>query len=331
MKKVFKVMGCALLAISLTGCGNNPTPEEGNKNVVSLTNGEFSITVNDLYETLKDKYAANYIISEIDKTILNKEFETDDDANTYVENQMKIYLLSYNNDESQLLAAIQNAGYKDLSEFKEYILTNYKRTLAEEDYLRKDISDKEINKYYENNIYGDITISHILITVESSDNLTEDEKTEQEKKASDKIKEIYEKLDSGKDFSEIAKEYSDDKATASNGGMLGTYNKSEMTKAFNSNFEDAAVALKVGEYTKKAVKTSYGYHIIYKESEKDKPTMEEVKQTIIDNLVEEKKKEDNKAQYKAMIALREKYGLEFNDEDVKAQYDNAVNNWLYGD
>ena len=40
--------------------------------------------------------------------------------------------------------------------------------------------------------------------------------------------------------------------------------------------------------------------------------------------------EDSKAEYKAMIKLREKYGLEFNDENVKQQYDNAVNNWLYG-
>lgn len=331
MKKIFRLMGCALLTISLTGCGSNPAPNNGNENVLSLEKGDFKITVNDLYSTLKEKYATNYLINEIDKAILNKEYETDDKANDYVENQMKIYKLYYSNNEQELLSAIQNAGYKDLSEFQESIITNYKRTLATDDYVKKTISDSEINKYYENNIYGDITVSHILISLEASDNLTDEEKKEAEKNASDKIKEIYGKLDNGTSFSEVAKEYSEDKATSSNGGRIGTFNKNEMTKQFNSEFEEAVINLKVGEYTKKAIKTEYGYHIIYKDAEKDKPELETVKQTIIESLLSDKKKEDNKAEYKAMIDLREKYGLSFNDEDIKSQYDNAINNWLYGE
>ena len=331
MKKIFKLMGCALLTVSLTGCGSNPTPDNGNANVVSLEKGEFNITVNDLYSTLKEKYATNYLINEIDKAILNKEYETDDKANAYVENQMKIYRMYYSNNEQQLLSAIQNAGYKDLAEFQESLVTNYKRTLATDDYVKKNISDSDIKKYYDDNIYGDITVSHILVSLESSDNLTDEEKQEAEKKANDKVKEIYEKLDNGTSFSEVAKEYSEDKATASNGGRIGTFNKNEMTKQFNSEFEEAVINLKVENYTKKTVKTEYGYHIIYKDAEKEKPALETVKQTILDNLLNDKKKEDDKAEYKAMMDLRESYGLSFNDEDVKAQYDNAVNNWLYGE
>ena len=331
MKKVFKIMSCALIAMTLTGCGNDPTPANGSENVISFDNAEFNITVDDLYKELKERYATNFIINEMDKKILNLEYETDEDAENYVENQMKIYKMMYNNDDSSLLNAIQSAGYKSLDEFKEYIITSYKRNLAKEDYVRKNISDSEINKYYEDNVYGDITISHILVKLENSDNLTNEEKAEEQKKADEKIKEIYEKLDAGKDFSEVAKEYSEDNATSSNGGRIGTFNKDEMTKKFSKEFEEAAIALKVSEYTKKVVKTSYGYHIIYKDAEKEKPALETVKQAIIDYLLDDKLEEDKKAEYKALIDLREKYGLTFHDDDVKAQYENAVNNWLYGD
>ena len=96
-----------------------------------------------------------------------------------------------------------------------------------------------------------------------------------------------------------------------------------------SEFEKAAMNLEVGKYTKTAVKTSYGYHIIYKEEQKEKASLEDVKQTIINNLVDEKIKNDSKLQYKALIELRKEYGIKINDEDLNTYYDNAVNNWLY--
>ena len=330
MKKIVKVVACAALALTITGCKNKIVPSNGEDNVVSLSKGDYKITVNDLYETLKDKYATNYIIQQIDSTILNKEYETDDDANQYVENQLKIYKMMYNNSDSELLSALQNAGYRDLEEFKETILASHKRNLATKDYVRENISEDKIKKYYDEKVYGETTISHILITVEASDTMTNEEKEEAQKKADDKIKEIYDKLDNGEKFSDIAKEYSDDAATKENGGRVGTFTKGEMTEKFNSEFEEAAMNLKVDNYTRKTVKSSYGYHIIYKDGQKDKPALETVKQTIIDNLIDDAMDEDSKAEYKAMIKLREKYGLEFNDENVKQQYDNAVNNWLYG-
>ena len=330
MKKIFKIMTCAALAVTLTGCGSNPEPSNKDENIISLSKEEFKITVDDLYKELKDKYATNYIIEQVDNVILSKEYATDDKANEYVENQLKIYKMMYgNNNDQELLKALQNAGYKDLEEFKNIILINYKRDLATKDYVRKTIADDKIKKYYDEKVYGDMTVSHILIKVNIDDSMTDDEKKEAQTKIDDKIKEIYEKLDNGTDFATVAKEYSEDKATSSNGGRIGTFNKEEMTKEFNKEFENAAMALKVGEYTKKTVKSEYGYHIIYKDGEKEKPTIETVKQTIIDNLIEDAMKEDTKAQYKALIELRETYGLEFNDKDVEQQYENAVNNWLY--
>lgn len=331
MKKIFKVLICGILAISLTGCGSNKTsPSNGDDSVISLTKNNFKVTANDLYNTLKEKYATNYLIQEIDKNILDDKYETNSETNEYVENQIKMYQMMYGNSEQQLLEALQSAGYQDLNEFKSTILLNYKRELATKDYEKAKITDKDIQKYYENDVYGDITLRHILVSLDITDTMTDEEKNEALEKANSKIKEIYEKLDSGTDFKEVAKEYSDDSATKEDGGLVGTFNKQQMIEKFNTEIDDAVVNLNVGSYTKKAVKSSYGYHILYKEAQKDKPKLEEVKDTIIDTLVEKAMDDDAKAQYKAMIELREEYGLTFNDDDVKKQYDNAVNNWLYG-
>lgn len=330
MKRIYKVMACTMLAVALTGCKNKTAPSNGDDSVISLTKEDYKITANDLYQTLKEKYATNYIIQEVDKVILNKEYETSDEAKEYVENQIKIYQMMYGNSESELLTALQNAGYKDLDEFKDTIAISFKRQQATKDYEKKQIKESEIKDYYEDNIYGDIEISHILIKLDATDTMTDEEKKEAEQKAAEKIAKVYEKLNGGEKFSDVAKELSEDSATKENGGKVGTFNKEEMSSKFNKEFEEAAMNLKVGNYTKKTVKTSYGYHIIYKDKENEKPSLEDSKNTIIDKLVEQKMDEDSKAEYRAMIQLREDYGFTINDDDVKKQYETAKNNWLYG-
>ena len=330
MRKIIKIMVCGAIVLTLTGCGNSTSPSNGNESIVSFNDKSMNITVDDLYKALKDKYATNYLIETIDNKILDLEYEDSEDGKNYVENQLKIYRLYYGNDESSLLSALQSAGYSSISEFEDVLLTNYKRTQATKDYIKDNISLDEINKYYNDNVYGDVTISHILVKVDTiGEDATEEEKKEAESKAQDKIKEIYKKLDSGTNFAEVAKEYSDDTATSKNGGRIGTFNKGEMTEKFNSEFENAVLKLEVGKYTTKTIQSSYGYHIIYKDSEKNKPELNTIKQTIIDALTKEKETDDEKVQYKALIALREKYGVKFNDEDVNSQYEIAKNNWLY--
>ena len=330
MKKLLKIMGCMVLVLSLAGCKNKTSPSNGDESVVSLTKSEFKITTDELYQELKDKYATNYIIQTIDNEIVNKEYETNDEAKEYVDNQVKIYKMMYNNSDSELLTALQNAGYTDLEEFKNTILISYKRTQATKDYEKGFVPEDKIKKYYDENVYGDITISHILVKLDITDTMTDEEKQEAQKKADDKIKQIYEKLDANEKFADVAKEYSEDNATKDDGGKIGTFSKEEMIDKFNDEFEQAATTLKVESYTKKAVKTSYGYHIIYKDEQKEKPKLEDVKDTIIDKLVDDLLQEDTKAEYKAMIKLREDYGLTFNDDTISRQYENAKNNWLYG-
>ena len=325
MKKISKIMLCTLMALTITGCKDNPELENKNEAVVSFNEKTFNITANDLYDYLKEKYGTNYIIEEMDQKILDKEYPTDDNANQHVDNQVETYKMFYGG-ESGLLETLRNYGYNSLDEFKSNILLNYKRELATKDYIRKNITESEINKYYENKMFGDISASHILIKIDTNSDMTEEEKKEAETKANEKVEEVLSKLGEGQDFHELAQIYSEDTATASNGGRLESFNKGEM----EASFENAAMNLKVNEYTKKAIKTSYGYHIIYKDSEKEKASLETVKETIIEKLIDEKLNDDTKLQYKALIELRESYGLVIHDEVLNNQYENAKNNWLYG-
>ena len=264
------------------------------------------------------------MIEMIDENILNLKYPTDDVANAYVDDQIETMEVNYGG-EQKFLETLQSYGYETIEEYEKVVLLSYKRELAVKDYVKEQLDDKDIQKYYDNNIFGDITASHILVEVKSSSGMTEEQKREAEDKAQETLKAIYEKLDEGGDFHDVAIMYSEDTATSDNGGRLGTFAKGEM----ESEFEKAAMALEVGKYTPQAIKTSYGYHVILKEDEKEKPALESVKQVIIDKLVEEEMANDDKLQYKALIELRKSYGIKINDEDLNSQYENAVNNWLY--
>lgn len=82
----------------------------------------------------------------------------------------------------------------------------------------------------------------------------------------EEAKEIKAKLDEGADFAEMAKEHSTG-PTGPNGGALGWFGKGMMVKPF----EDAVVALKVGEVSE-PVQSDFGWHVILLNEQREKPT-----------------------------------------------------------
>lgn len=115
-----------------------------------------------------------------------------------------------------------------------------------------------------------ITASHILASVKDSNNAVDT------LKSLEKIKEIKAKLDSGEDFAELAKQYSDDKGSGLNGGSLGAFKRRAMVR----QFDEAAFKLKVGE-TSGIVQTNYGYHIIQLTGEQEYPSFAEDRENLI--------------------------------------------------
>ena len=202
-----------------------------------------------------------------------------------------------------------------------YIKLNYFRDLATDDYAKKQITDKQIEEYYKSDIEGDIEASHILITVDVEDDATEDEKKAAEEKALKKAKDIIKELKNGADFSELAKKYSKDDSNKDNGGTLGKFGKGEMEESF----EDAAYKLKVNEYSKEPVKTSYGYHIILKTKEYDKPELKDVKNEIIETLAKELISKDPTVSITALTELRKEKGMKIEDSKLQSNYNKYIN------
>jgi len=143
-----------------------------------------------------------------------------------------------------------------------------------------EVDDEQVNKYYEDNI-GQYSqperrkASHILFTLATD----ADEETKQKVKA--EAQAVLDKINSGADFSEMAKIHSKDPGSADNGGDLGFFGRKEMVPAF----ENSAFALKIDEVSP-LVESSFGFHIIKLtavEGGTAKP-LESVKQKIIENI-----------------------------------------------
>jgi len=107
---------------------------------------------------------------------------------------------------------------------------------------------------------GEMEAGHILIRHKSQNPKTT-------------IDSIYQLLESGQNFEELAKIYSADKKTAAKGGYVGFFGISKYEKAF----EDAAFALtKDGAYSK-PIKSLAGFHIIKRISRKTIPAYDQAK------------------------------------------------------
>ena len=326
MKKTLTFLVALILVISALGCDKSTNLEGGDKNLVTFKDSSLNIKTNDLYEKLKDKYGINFLIDMIDEKILNKEYVDSDEINDYVKIQIDT-LKNYYKTEVEFLEYINNYGYKDEDELKEYFKLNYKRNLAIYDYLESTLSEDDIKKYYDEKIMGDITGSHILIEVNITDSMTEDEKRTAKDEALKKAGEAIQKLKDGTTFKDVAKEYSSDAATKDNGGKMGTFNPLELDDVTRQEY----TRLEVGAYSNEAVETEYGYEIFFKESEKEKPSLDEVKTKIIETLSDEKLSTDNTLQYKGIEAIREKYGFSIQDEDLEIYYENTMNNLQSGE
>jgi len=318
MKK--KILLVALMAVLLCGCGKAKL-SDGKDAVVSFKKGE-SISVDSLYDEMKDRYAISILIDMIDKEILFEEYkDKKDDAKKYANDNIESLKTNYETEE-ELLNAIQSYyGYSSINEFKDYIILNYYRDLATDDYAKSQVTEDAINKYYEEETVGDIEASHILITVDVKDDATDEEKEKADKKALKKANEVIEKLNNGEKFEDLAKSYSEDDSNKDNGGALGKFNKGDMVK----EFETAAYDLNVNEYTKEPVKTSYGYHIILKTKEYDKDKLENVKEDIIETLADELLENDKTISITALKELRKDKGMKIEDSELKSAYNKYMN------
>lgn len=164
-----------------------------------------------------------------------------------------------------------------------------KRGLMIEELVEKEVLDKvvvspeEVEAFYQGHKddYAqeeEVHARHILIKVGPGAS------PEDDGKAKDRAKAVLARAKKGEDFATLAKETSEGPSGA-RGGDLGYFGRGKMVKSF----EEAAFKLKVGEVSD-LVRSNFGYHIILVEDRKEgkRPSYDEVKDRVRDDLVREK-------------------------------------------
>lgn len=155
------------------------------------------------------------------------------------------------------------------------------------DYVKQvQVSSKEIEDYYQNNRekFGQpkrVKVRHILIRADAKD-------AEASAKAKQKAESVQKEAAGGKDFSQLAKQYSEDPGTKDRGGEIGFITKGMVVP----EFEQAAFSMKVGEVSP-VIQTPYGFHILKVDDIQEAKTepLEKVKDQI-DALLRNRKARD---------------------------------------
>lgn len=318
-KKIFFVIGLCLLTI--TGCGKVPKLQNGQEVVASIDG--FDLTAEELFEDLKEQYGIALVVDGIDTAIANKEITDTKEADEHAKEQIEKLKAQYEMYGMDFSEALISNGYKNEAELTKVIASDYKKELVLTNFLEKKLTEEEINEYYEDEIFGEMTVRHILITPEVTNDMTDDEKKDAEEKALDKAKDLIKKLNDGADFAELAKEHSDDTGTASEGGLFANFTKEGVVE----EFFDASLKLENDKYTTTPVKTTYGYHIILKVSQNEKPKLDDVIDTIKETLVEKQLTEDANLSITAWDEIRKSYNMVINDSKIQENYDTVINSY----
>ena len=321
-KKLLLLLLCVALA---TGCGKKIPKLKNGKEAVVTFDGKAKISVDDLYTEMKDTYALQTLISMIDRQILEDKYKKEiDDAKTYAESTVKTLQDQYGDQLASMLG-------QSVEGYKNTLYVNKLQENAINDYAKKQVEEKEIKEYYKNKIVGDVEVSHILITADVTDSMSEAEKTTAEDAAKAKAEQLIAELKEANDvkakFEELAKANSKDEATSSNGGSLGYINYGTISENYDPII-DEALKIKNGKISTKAIKTSLGYHVILRTNQKDKASLDDVKDTIIEKLADEKRANDSTMSVKAMQELRKEYKVEIQDTELQEQYAKYIQNAL---
>lgn len=285
------------------------TLKNGEEPIVKV--GKENYTADELYESMKDYYSVSLLLDDIDNDLLTKLYPENDEmteeVNSNAEYYLNMYKQYYNYTEEQFL---EQNGFSSYNAFLDYLKLDYRRNKYLDEYLEKNLEDKEIQKYYDENVFGDINTQHVLVEVSSS----EDDGKLSDEDAKKLAEEIITKLNDGTSWETIQKDYKD-KITYEDLGYQS------WDASLEQSFMTALEELENNSYSEEPVKTSYGYHVIYRIDQKETPSLKKTKDKIIEKILTDKKAEDSNLLYKALISLREEKNIDFKDTVMKSKYE----------
>ena len=241
-----------------------------NEEVVARVGGEV-ITKDELYDFMVQQTGQEALDNLVVKKIIELEAEDQNIEVTAEEIDKEVEeLAEYYGGKDAMTQTL--AMYNiNLDQVREDVTVNIKleKLLSQ----RIEITDQEVQEHFQVNqeayaVEEQIKVSHILVDSEET------------------AQEITTLLAEGRNFADLAEEYSTDTGSKNQGGNLGMVTRGEMVE----EFEQAAFAMQPGQISD-PVKSEYGYHIIKVEEKTEaRPgTLEENYDKIKDTLFKKKR------------------------------------------
>lgn len=299
--------------------GHKVKLSDGKEIIASIDGKDF--VADDLFDELKEQYGSNNLLNMVDKYIISKEVKDDSDAKTKAKENLESIRSQYESSGYEWETVLTQYGYSNEDELLNELTTSIQKENVAKQYLKDNLTDAEINEYYENQVYGTYTVKHILIKPTTTDSMTDEEKSAAEDAAKAKAQEVIDKLNNGEDFTSLVKEYSEDTGSVDNEGLVENFTKGDVDDAFFTETNN----LKNGEYSKEPVKSSYGYHVILRVSSTDKKALKDIKDEVMEKIVENKLSDDSTLYTKTWVDIRKKYNFTINDTTLKNAYEKTIN------
>lgn len=143
---------------------------------------------------------------------------------------------------------------------------------------------------------GEIAVSHIMIL--------KPKEGEDPAKAKTTIDEIYQKLQQGEQFEELAKQFSEDKSSSTKGGVLNKFASGQLS---SEEFENQSFALTKDKPLSKPFETAYGWHIVKLNDKFPLRTKEEMKVELENKIARDDR--SKKISDALAVKLRKKYPI----------------------
>lgn len=244
--------------------------------------------------SFKDKLKENILEKLIVDELINQEIDnkkiaiTDEELNNLYEQTIKNM-----GGQEQYEEFLKQQNITD-DFIKDSIKKDYKQQKLEEAFYKDNkVTEEEIKDFYDAN-------KERLIKYSLSQIMADNEED---------AKKLYDKLEAGEDFAELAKNESSDTYSAANGGNMGEVQASTMPK----EFLNAVSTTEIGSYSK-VFKSDMGYHIVKVDDKKDQ--LEDLR-TEIEQTLKSQKFIEYMKDLRANADVKKMDLPEIKDEDVK--------------
>ena len=164
---------------------------------------------------------------------------------------------------------------------------------------------------------GEILTAHIMIK------LNKDMKHDDSLKAKQKIDEVYAKLKAGEKFADLAKNYSDDKQTSSNGGEINWFYERKFP--IESFAKQAFSLQKNGDFSQPFT-TKFGWHIVMRKDKRTLPAFDAMKSELKNKVAKDSRSYQSKESF--IVKLKKEYAFKESGKEKDA-FDKVIDSTYF--